>query len=78
MKVGGQRTVRIPPNLAFGDQWYKGVIPPKSHLEFDIDLEDVAATTVDEYKMKLEQFGVGRAAGMAFCVVFLALSPMLS
>jgi len=64
MKVGGKRTLRIPPNLAYGDQWFKGTIPPKSHLEFDLELIKVAQNPGEELLMQLQAFGVGRALGL--------------
>merc|ERR1719253_1316555 len=69
MKVGGKRTLRIPPNLAYGDQWFKGTIPPSSHLEFDVEMLRVAEGGGDEFMMKLENYGIGRAVGMASCLV---------
>lgn len=77
MPEGGRRVLRIPPKLAYGDRWVKGIIPPQAHLEFDIELQTIAQTKQQEFWMQLQDFGIGRAVGMMVLLMLMAVTPSL-
>lgn len=74
MKVGGQRSLRIPPSLAYGDRGSSFVIPANAHLEFDCELKSIASGPVEE-TIALVNVQKERLITVVLLLILLAVSP---
>mmetsp|Transcript_10447 Transcript_10447/g.13214 ORF Transcript_10447/g.13214 Transcript_10447/m.13214 type:complete len:215 (+) Transcript_10447:169-813(+) len=72
-KVGTKRTIKVPPNKAYGKKGAKG-IPPMSDLIFEVEVKAIARGQVDRVIAKI---GTDRLLGFAILIAFLAISPFL-
>lgn len=76
MKVGGKRTLRIPPNLGYGNEGFTFIVPAGAHLEFDCELTSVASNPFEEV-FALAYAKRGRLITIALLLLLLAVSPQL-
>ena len=71
--VGTKRTIKVPPNKAYGKKGARG-IPPMSDLMFEVEVKAVARSPFERIIAKI---GTDRLAGFAALIAFLAISPYL-
>ena len=71
MRVGGKKTVTVPPELGFGQAQVAapyGVVPPGSTLRYELQLLRLSSTGPDALFAGIAQCGIGGAgAQMAGC-----------
>mmetsp|Transcript_27970 Transcript_27970/g.39391 ORF Transcript_27970/g.39391 Transcript_27970/m.39391 type:complete len:206 (+) Transcript_27970:159-776(+) len=77
MRIGGTRTLKIPPNLAYGKRGAGDTIPPNSDLEFQITILEKKDGIVDDIIYKTGLGANVKTAGILFFVGFLAVSPQI-
>mmetsp|Transcript_11003 Transcript_11003/g.17020 ORF Transcript_11003/g.17020 Transcript_11003/m.17020 type:complete len:207 (+) Transcript_11003:25-645(+) len=77
MRIGGTRTLKIPPNLAYGKRGAGDTIPPNSDLEFQITILEKKDGIIDDIMYKTGLGANVKTAGVLFFVGFLAVSPQI-
>ena len=76
MKVGGKRSLKIPPSLAYANRGAKDVIPPGAHLEFDCELISIASNPI-EGAMAQINMQPERMIGFALLTVLMVVSSSI-
>jgi FKBP-type peptidyl-prolyl cis-trans isomerase len=71
------RTIRVPPNCAYGMKGtYDGRVPPNADLEFVITMKRLVSYESAPLLAQLAMFGELRLIGLLGCVAVLALPPL--
>ena len=68
MRVGGKRTLKIPPQLAYGKKGIGEVIPPNSHLQFDVEMKAMPSNALEEKVAELFSLNPLQQLGIVFFI----------
>jgi len=64
MRVGGKRTLKIPPQQAYGKQGVGELIPANSHLQFDVELKAIPSSMMEEKAAELSSISPFKKAAI--------------
>jgi FKBP-type peptidyl-prolyl cis-trans isomerase len=77
MVQGGVRTIRVPPNRAYGTRGtLDGRVPPNADLELVVTMNRLVSYEQSAILAQLALFGELRLIGLLGCVAVLALPPL--